>query len=182
MVTQEKSYSWIDYLVHGVYLNLYGLVKYFPPPIGSVLRFVFVKPFIKKMGKARIYEGVTIWFPYNVKIGKNVTINEWVFIDGYGGLIIEDDVRIGHRCSILTSEHMMIKRDIPIHKQDMIKKRVVIKKGAIIGCNVVILKGVTIGEGAVIGAGSIVTKDVEPYSIVQGNPARKICSRANNGF
>ena len=55
---------------------------------------------------------------------------------------------------------------------DVIRKPIVIKDKAWIGFNSIILKGVTIGEGAIVGAGSVVTKDVPPYTIVAGNPAR----------
>lgn len=57
------------------------------------------------------------------------------------------------------------------------KEKVIIGNDVWIGCDVVIMPGVTIGDGAVIGAGSIVTKDVEPYSIIVGNPGKKIRNR-----
>jgi galactoside O-acetyltransferase len=52
--------------------------------------------------------------------------------------------------------------------------KVVIQYKAWIGCNVIVLKGVTIGEGAIVGAGSVVSKDVPPFTIVAGNPARVV--------
>jgi len=52
-----------------------------------------------------------------------------------------------------------------------------VKKGATIGSNATILCGITIGEGALIGAGTVVTKDVPPHSVVAGNPARLIRNR-----
>lgn len=61
---------------------------------------------------------------------------------------------------------------LPENDQD-----VIIEDGVWIGCNVTILKGVTIGRGAVVGAGSLVTKDVPPYAIAVGNPAKVIKSR-----
>ena len=60
--------------------------------------------------------------------------------------------------------------DIPI-------KRTILGNDVWVGTNAVILGGLTIGDGAVIGAGAVVTKDVEPYSIVVGNPAREIKKR-----
>lgn len=54
--------------------------------------------------------------------------------------------------------------------------RVVIDRGAFVGLGSTILPGVTVGEGAVVGAGSVVTRDVEPWTVVAGNPARLICS------
>lgn len=166
-----------DYIIHGLYFNLYGLVKYIPSPIGDLLRHLIVKIFIKKMGKVRIYEGVTLWYPYRIKLGSNITLNEWVYISGFGGVIIEDGVRIGHRTSIITSDHQFKSKEIPIYKQNIDPGRVIIRKNAWLGCNVTILKGVTVGEGAIVAAGAVVTKDVESFSIVAGVPAKKIGER-----
>lgn len=164
-----------DYLIHGIYFTLYGLVKYFPSPIGDVLRYIISKPFTKKMGKVRMYEGTTLWYPYRIKIGKNVTLNEWVYISGYGGVTIGDSVRIGNRTTILSSDHVFSNRDVEIYKQGVTTKGgVYIDDDVFIGAGVIIMDGVKIGKHSVIGAGSVVTKDVPPYTVVAGNPAREI--------
>jgi acetyltransferase-like isoleucine patch superfamily enzyme len=166
-----------DYFVHGLYVPLYGLVKYLPPPIGSWLRRLVTRPFAASMGNVRIYEGVTFWYPYRIRIGHSVTLNEWVYLSGFGELTIGDNVRIGHRTSVITSDHVYDDVTAPIHEQGLVAGQVVIEDNAWIGCNVTILKGVTIGCGAVVAAGSVVTKSVTPYAIVAGVPARQIGMR-----
>lgn len=101
-------------------------------------------------------------------------------------LRIGDRVLIGHNSSIFDSDtHPVNARER--HRQyleiitkghpseiDLREEPVVIEDDVWIGCNVVVLKGVTIGQGAVIGAGSVVTRDVPPYVLVAGNPARVV--------
>lgn len=163
-----------DFLIHGVYFFFYGLVKYWPSPGGDYLRYLISKPFMKEMGKVRIYEGVTIWYPYRIKIGHHVSLNEWVYLSGYGNIEIEDNVRIGHRTSIITSDHIYDSKKLPIYKQGLTEGKVKICRNAFIGCNVTILKGVTIGQGAIIAAGAVVTKNVPAFTIYGGVPAKKI--------
>ena len=69
-----------DYIYHGIYITIYGLVKYIPSPIGDIFRSLILRICLKKYGKVRVYEGVTIWYPYNIEIGRNVTLNEFVYI------------------------------------------------------------------------------------------------------
>lgn len=165
----------LDYLIHGIYFLLYGLFKYFPSPIGDVFRYLITKPFCKSIGKARIYEGVTLWYPYRIEIGDNTTLNEWVYISGYGGVTIGSGVRIGNRTTIITSDHVWVDNETPIYKQGISTKGgVIISDDCFIGANVTIMDGVKIGTHTVVGAGSVVTKDVPSNSIVAGNPARVI--------
>ncbi|MDO8676510.1 MAG: acyltransferase [Candidatus Azambacteria bacterium] len=162
---------------HGAFLLLYSLVKYLPSPLGDRFRYFIAKPFLKKMGKSVIAEGVSLWYPYGISIGDNVKLNEGVYLSGYGGIEIEDEVRIGLRSVILSSDHEFDNRNEPIFRQKLKVEKVKICQDAFIGCNVTILKGVTIGKGSVVGAGAVVTKDVAEYTIVAGVPAKKIGKR-----
>nr|WP_052268742.1 acyltransferase [Jeotgalibacillus malaysiensis] len=122
--------------------------------------------------------GVIIRSPNKMEVGSNVVISCYTVITAGGGLKIEDNVMIGYNCNILTQNHIIphnISESIRFsgHKFDAVH----IKKEVWIAANVTVLPGVTIGEGAVIAAGATVTKDVEPYSIYAGTPAKKIRSR-----
>lgn len=181
MVKKGKptGYRLRDYLVLGSFFLFYGFVKYFPSPFGDLLRYVMIKPFIGRIGIVRVYEGVTLWYPYRVYWGNNISLNEWVFIDGFGGVEIGNNVRIAHRSTILSSDHTYARRDIPIYKQAILASRTVIEDDVWIGANVVIMPGVHIAKGAIVAAGSVVTKDVSSYSIVGGVPAKVISMRGD---
>lgn len=94
----------------------------------------------------------------NVKIQNNVSL--------YTGVLCEDDVFLGPSC-VFTN--VINPRSAVIRREEY--KRTLIKKGASIGANATIVCGVTLGEYSFVGAGSVVTKDVAPYSLVVGNPA-----------
>ena len=173
----KKSITFFDYLVHLFFIFFYGFVKYIPSPLGEILRFILVYPFAKTSSFIRIYEGVTFWYPYRIKIGVNATINEWVYLNGFGTISIGDNVRIGHRTSIITSDHIYINKNIPIYKQGLVSSKVIIEDDVWIGCNVTILKGVKIGKGSIIGANSLVAKSIPPNTIVGGNPLKFLKKR-----
>jgi len=105
-------------------------------------------------------------------IGRNCKISSHTFI--CEGVHIEDNVFIGHNVIFIndlypraaTSEEKL-QTD-----EDWEVVPTFVKKGASIGSSATILAGVTIGEKAIVGAGAVVTKDVPPYSVVAGNPAR----------
>ena len=104
-------------------------------------------------------------------IGNDVYIGEYSVLASNEEIIIEDDVLIAPHNNIVDFDHRFKYPEISISKQGFEARRIVIKKGAWIACNCCILKGVTIGEGSVIGAGSVVSKDVPPYSIAVRNSA-----------
>jgi UDP-2-acetamido-3-amino-2,3-dideoxy-glucuronate N-acetyltransferase len=97
----------------------------------------------------------------NVKVQNNVSV--------YTGVICEDDVFLGPSC-VFTN--VINPRSFISRKEEF--KPTLVKKGATIGANATIICGITIGEYAMIGAGSVVTKDVPPYALIVGNPARQI--------
>ena len=140
-----------------------------------------------------------------VKVGKRVHIGLWSALWAPERLVIEDDVYIGNLCTIQVNgrigRYTMIANNVgivgkldhdfrevgkPIRYTRWIGNRndldeanleVIIGEDVWVGYGAIILSGVTIGRGAIIAAGSVVTKDVEPYSIVAGLPAQTIDQR-----
>jgi acetyltransferase-like isoleucine patch superfamily enzyme len=167
-----------DYLIHGIYFTAYGVVKYLPSPIGDVLRYWVSKPFLARLAGARLYEGVTLWYPYRIHIGRDVTLNEWTYVSGFGGVRIGNGVRIGHRTSILSSDHRIDQPGVPFTQAGLVAAETVIEDNVFIGANVTILMGVRIGTGSVVAAGSVVTRNVEPFTVVGGVPAKVLQRRA----
>lgn len=115
-----------------------------------------------------------------VKVGKGSKINRTVQIDdGYPHLVeIGQKVWVTAGVMILCHQRDLsqMKHGMAVMDCDLLNKPVKIKDGAHIGIGAIIMPGVTIGEGAVIGAGAVVTKDIPPYSVAVGSPARVIKS------
>lgn len=109
---------------------------------------------------------------YDITIGKNTAINRFCYLDGRGPLYIGNNVNLSHYTIIHTLTHLT--NSPYFHAQ---QRPVAIMDHAWIGARAIILPGVTVGEGAVVSAGSVVNKDVPPYSIVVGNPARVVGER-----
>ncbi|PDP91093.1 acyltransferase [Enterobacter cloacae] len=100
----------------------------------------------------------------DVKIGNRVTIKSGVFL--WDGINIEDDVFIGPCVAFTNDKHPRSKQ----YPEKFLKTT--IKKGASLGANATILPGIIVGEGAMVGAGAVVTRDVAPFTVVAGNPAK----------
>ena len=138
----------------------------------------------KKFGKfgegAEFRPGAIAVSTKKIMLGKNVVIRPGSQLYAYpttdeGKIIIEDDALIGPGVHFFANNHQYKNPEKKIVEQgfsDIATIRV--ENGAWIGGCSIILSGVTIGEHAVVGAGSVVTKDVEAYSVVVGVPARKI--------
>lgn len=173
----NDRYSAYEYLRAGTFFFIYGVVKYLPSPVGDVCRWMVLKLFLAELHTTHIKDGATFWFPHGVKIGRRVSINEWVFIDGYGGVEIGDDCRIAHGCSLISEDHNFADIGTPIRLQGKVGAKIVLGKDCWLGAGVRITKGVTIGDGCVIGTGSVVTRDLPPYAIAVGVPARVIGTR-----
>lgn len=116
--------------------------------------------------------------PRNIFIGKRVFISHHVNIDAKGEKVeIGNDCLIAQHVFITTNKHGFDNVRTPIRIQREFQKSVTIGNDVWIGAKAIILPGVTIGKGAVIGAGAVVTKDVAPYTVVGGVPAKYIKSR-----
>jgi acetyltransferase-like isoleucine patch superfamily enzyme len=111
-------------------------------------------------------------FGENISIGKNVFVNHACTFMDRGGILLEDNVLIGPKVNLITTNHPIN----PAQRRATISNRIVIKKNAWIGANVTILAGVTVGENSVVAAGAVVSKNVPDNTIVGGIPARIIRS------
>lgn len=114
--------------------------------------------------------------PFTTDFGRNLRFDERVFLNSgcrfqdQGGIDIGDGALIGHNAVITTLNHDLD----PARRADMHPAPVRIGRGTWLGANVTVLPGVTIGDGAVISAGSVVTKDVAPNTVVVGVPAHQV--------
>jgi acetyltransferase-like isoleucine patch superfamily enzyme len=116
--------------------------------------------------------GTFVEIQKNSSIGKNCKISSHTFI--CEGVTIEDDVFIGHNVTFINDMYPRSTAPGGALQTEADWKVVptFIRKGASVGSSATILAGVTVGEGAIVGAGAVVTKDVPPWTIVAGNPAR----------
>ncbi|MEI8388991.1 MAG: acyltransferase [bacterium] len=114
----------------------------------------------------------TFIFPENIKLSDHIYIGPECLLEARGKIEIHENVIIGPKVTILTSNHRYENAEMLPYDDYYILKPVTIEKNVWIGANVSICPGVRVGEGAVIALGSVVTKDVPKYSIIGGNPAK----------
>lgn len=161
--------------IYSYFLNIFYLLM---EPLPSFTRKLIFKFVFKKIGKNCLLDYKTYFrYPSRISLGDNVTINRDCAL--YASYFVDNvEIRIGNNVAL--SPHVRIftaTHDYSTLNLEDIAASVIIEDYAWVGGGAIILPGVTIGKGAIIGAGSIVSKNVEPYSVVAGNPARKIKDR-----
>ncbi len=124
----------------------------------------------------KVPEGFVLFPPFytdcgkNIHLGKNVFINSSCHFQDQGGIYIGNNVLIGHCVTLATLNHIQSPKD----RGSMIPRSIHIGDNVWIGSDSTILPGITIGDGAIVAAGSVVTKDVAPNTVVGGVPAKFI--------
>ena len=118
--------------------------------------------------------GAFVEIQRGARVGRRVKVSSHSFI--CEGVTIEDEVFVGHGVMFINDKYPRSSNpDGSLQTEgDWELSPTLVKRRASIGSNATILCGLTIGEGAIIGAGSVVTKDVQPFTIVAGNPAKVI--------
>lgn len=187
ILIQEVS-EWIEYF----------FVRNLPGRTGLAVRRWYWSNKFCKSSTYSLFAGCTITSPERISIGRNVVIsqncclyahnnglikigdkvsfNNRVILNAADGgeIFIGNDVIIGPNVVIRACNHQYFKKDVPINKQGHIVGKIIIKDDVWIGANVVILAEITIGKGAIIGAGAVVDKDIPPYALAGGVPAKVI--------
>ncbi|MDH7513634.1 MAG: acyltransferase [Clostridiales bacterium] len=151
--------------------QLFSLV---PFGIGEIIRYNFYKYTLSKLGQNVFIGFGTVLNYRDIRIGSNVQIGMYNIIHhcDFG-----NHVMTAEGCCFLSGSkyHHYSRTDIPMIKQGGQLKRIQIGNDVWIGSNSVIMED--IGDGSIVGAGSVVTKPVEPYTIVAGNPAKELRKR-----
>lgn len=156
---------------------LYSLYKVGAAPSNHLRKWYYKIAGVTMAPKVVLHIGLQSRSPWNLKIGKGTVIGDHCSLDARSGLEIGDNVNISSDVSIWTLQHDYRDPNFQCPKKDARRLDVKIGDRAWLGCNVIVLPGVTIGEGAVCCGGCVVTKDVEPYSVVAGIPAKRIGER-----
>ena len=142
-------------------------------PTNALRVGIYRRLFRMRIGRgARLDTNCVIWGPSRITIGSGSVINRSVLLDGRMPLKIGDNSSISLEVMILTLQHDLAAPDF-----DSEGSPVEIGDRVFVGARAVILPGIIIGDGAAVAAGAVVTKDVAPYTIVGGNPARPIGTR-----
>lgn len=165
---QSAFYRWFI-----AFLTEYTLNDILPHIPSWTLRRFWMRRLKMRIGKGTfVMKRVYIMTPQQLTIGDYSHINRGCLLDARGGITIGNNVSVSHNVSIMSGSHDYNSnhfrgRFLPVKIDDYVW----------IGNNAVIQQNITIGKGAVVCAGAVVTKDVEPYSVVAGVPARKIKER-----
>ena len=135
-----------------------------------------VRELLSELFGYRIPQSLRVFPPFYTDFGKNITLGEEVFINAcchfqdHGGVFIGDGCQIGHNVVFATLNHGFSPED----RKTTYPAPIVLGKNVWVGSNATLLPGVTIGDNAIVAAGAVVTKDVEPNTVVGGVPARLI--------
>ena len=172
LILNYEFFGWIYNFNLGLFLylaNLIGLI-----PSYNIRHFFYRNIFRVNLPQdSIIHLGCKFFHPHGVSIGHNSIIGRNAFLDGRDKIYIKDNVNIGFDLHIYTMDH-----DINDPKFGGIHHEpVIIENWVYIGSRVTILPGVKIGEGAVVASGAVVTKDVKPWTMVGGVPAKFIKKR-----
>jgi len=150
-----------------------ALNKFLFPVLGWGWRTKLAARFGSRLGwDTGFYRTVKIFAPWNLQTGEHVMFGAGVEIYNKGMVTIGSNVIVSRDVFFCTASH-----DISSPTMDLIVKPITVGDNVWIAAKATILPGVTIGEGAIIGACAVVAKDVPPWSVVVGNPARVVGKR-----
>ena len=149
------------------------LFRPFGLPIFNAWRLFLLRAFGAKIEAGSIvHASARVWAPWNLEIGQRTAIGPLAECYNPGKIILGNKVTISQRAYLCAASHDYTKKDHPL-----ITKPIVVHDFAWVAADAFVPMGGTIGEGAIVGARAVVNRDVEPWTIVAGNPAKFIKRR-----
>jgi putative colanic acid biosynthesis acetyltransferase WcaF len=173
---RTRKYSVGEMIRRVLWALVQPLFRFSPRPSFGWRRFL-LRCFGAKIGRnVHVYPSATIYLPWNLEAGDESAIGEYAFIYNLGRVTIGARATISHRAHLCAGTHDHTKSDFPL-----VRPPIMIAPEAWICAEAFVGPGVTIGEGAIVGAGAVAMKDVRPWMIVIGNPARESRRREITG-
>lgn len=163
---------------HQVIRLLWGIVwtfcaRWLPRSMGGGWKRLLLRAFGAKMGRnSNVYSSAKVYYPANLVMGDNTCLANDVDCYNVAPVILRDNVTVSQGAYLCTASH-----DITDSAHPLVTKPIVIEDQAWVGARAFVGMGVTVGQGAVVGATASVYKDVEPWTVVGGNPAKFIKKR-----
>lgn len=155
--------------------GLWNCVNSWKGKLGVILRYCLLKVLASECGDSvYIAPDVELKNMQYMKIGDNVSIHRFSYIDALGGIHIGDNVSIAHNCSIVAFNHTWEDLSVPIKYNPVQVAPIHIEEDVWIGCGCRILAGVTVKQRVVVAAGAVVNHSVESGCLVAGIPAQVI--------
>lgn len=135
---------------------------------------------IHATGDYRIHSRASLRNAHNIYLGNNVriTMDCCIWAEKHSRIVFGNDVLVGPGVKLFCGNHGVQRNGVPMTYQERTEKDIIVGNDVWIGANSVLLSGVTIGDGAIVASGSVVTKDIPPYAVVGGIPAKVIKYRS----
>ncbi|WP_093027255.1 putative colanic acid biosynthesis acetyltransferase [Thiocapsa roseopersicina] len=169
---RQRPYSRREYLGRVLWSLAQPFFRLSPRPLFG-WRALLLRLFGARIGpRAHVYPSARIYLPWNLTMGAEASIGEWALIYNLGSVSIGDRATISHRAHLCAGSHDYRDPALPL-----LRLPIEVGPQAWICADAFVGPGRRIGEGAIVGAAAVVVKDVPPWTIVAGNPARVIRSR-----
>lgn len=167
-----RPYTRREYLLRVLWALATPLFRFSPRPSFGWRR-VLLRTFGARIGReVNIYPTARVYLPWNLSVGDQASIGDCALVYNLGPVTIGARATISHRAHLCAGTHDYCDPSLPL-----LRLPIEIGPQAWVCAEAFVGPGCTVGEGAIVGAGSVVVKDVPPWQIVAGNPARIIKRR-----
>jgi len=172
----QRPYTRSEYIGRVLWALATPLFRFSPRPLFGWRRLL-LRLFGARIGRdAHIYPSAHIYLPWNLTLGEEASIGEWVLVYNLGPVTIGDRATISHRAHLCAGTHDYRDPTLPL-----LRLPIQIDSQAWVCADAFVGPGLHIGEGAIVGAAAVVVADVPAWQIVGGNPAYLIKSRLMHG-
>lgn len=173
---RKRPYTPREYVLRILWALAGPLFRWSPRPFFGWRRFL-LRLFGAEIGQdVHVYPNTVIYLPWNLTLGDQAAVGEWVLVYNLGRVVIGAQATISHRVHLCAGTHDYSDPSLPL-----IRSGITIGAKAWICADAFVGPGREVGEGAIVGAAAVVINDVPPWTIAVGNPAHSIKARALAG-